>query len=79
MGWAVIEQQGGRGCSALLCWCLCSLPHLHRDVIPGGQALADGGERGLLNVPDASVDPIDGEITFALPWGLVPARQETPN
>lgn len=55
--------------------CLCSLPHLHRDVIPGGQALAHSSERGLLNVPDASVDPIDGEITFSLPWGLVPATQ----
>lgn len=68
---AVFEQQGVQHC----CLCLCFLPHLHGDVIPGGQALADSGERGLLNVPDAFVDPIDGEITFSLPWGLVPARQ----
>lgn len=68
---AVIEQQGVQHS----CVCACSLPHLHRDVIPGGQALAHSSERGLLNVPDAPVDAIDGEITFALPWGLVPARQ----
>lgn len=58
----------------LVCVCLLCA-HLHRDVIPGGQALAHSSEGGLLNVPDAPVDAIDGQITLTLPWGLVPARQ----
>lgn len=48
--------------------------YLHRDVIPCGQALADGCERGLLNVPDASVDAIDRVVTLSLSRGLVPGR-----
>lgn len=49
-----------------------ALAYLHRDVVPRGQALADGRQRGLLNVPDAPVDAIDGVVAFPLPRGFVP-------
>ena len=48
--------------------------YLHGDVIPRGQALADGRQRGLLDVPDAPVDAVDGEVTLSLSRGLVPRR-----
>lgn len=48
--------------------------YLHGDVIPRGQALADGRQRGLLDVSDAPVDAVDGEVTLSLSRGLVPRR-----
>lgn len=52
------------------------LPYLNWDVISGGQTLTDGRKWGLLNVSDASVDPIYRVITFSLAWGLIPERQQ---
>lgn len=49
-----------------------TLAYLHRDVVPRGQALADCRQGGLLNVPDAPVDAIDGVVAFPLPRGFVP-------
>lgn len=49
-----------------------ALAYLHRDVVPRGQALADGRQGGLLDVPDAPVDAIDGVVAFPLPRGFVP-------
>lgn len=48
--------------------------YLHGDVVPRGQALADSGQRGLLDVPDAPVDAVNGVVTFPLSRGLVPGR-----
>lgn len=48
--------------------------YLHWDVIPRGQALADSCQRGLLDVPDATVDAINGVVTLPLSRGLVSGR-----
>lgn len=46
--------------------------YLQRDVVSTRETLTHGGERHLLNVPDALVDAVDGLVTFSLPGGLIP-------
>ncbi len=52
------------------------LVYLQRDVISAGQTLTHGGERHLLDVPDALVDAVDGLVTLPLPRSLVPVTTE---
>ena len=47
-------------------------PHLHGDVVAAGQGQVHGGQRGVLDVPDALVDVVDGVVALPLAWGFVP-------
>lgn len=50
--------------------------YLDRNVVSGGQVLTDRGQGGLFNIPDTSVDPIDGVVTLPLAGGFVSAEEK---
>lgn len=49
-----------------------SVTHLLGDILSGGQLLADGSEGRLVHLPQASVQDLNGLITFPLSWSFVP-------
>ena len=47
--------------------------HLLGDIFSGGQLLADGSEGGLVHLPHASVQHLNGLVALPLSWSFVPA------